>query len=139
MVGGSYLPRNVAAAALEGRISVIATLGGSKAEIDLHQMMRKRLKIMGSTLRPQSVESKGRLAAVLRQRVWPLFESGKLRAPPIYARFPLEDAWRAHELMESSDHIGKLVLLTGPTARDPRERCPKTSAPHRLPQRARAR
>ena len=119
MVGGSYLPRNVAAAALEGRISVIATLGGSKGETDLHQMMRKRLKIMGSTLRPQSVESKGRLAAVLRQRVWPLFESANLRSPPIYARFPLEDAWRAHELMESSDHIGKLVLLTGPTARDP--------------------
>ena len=82
MVGGSYLPRNIEAAAIDGRITVIATQGGAKAEIDLHQVMTKRLKVMGSTLRPQSIESKGRLAAALRQNVWPLFESGKLRAPP---------------------------------------------------------
>ncbi len=113
MVGGSYLPRNIEAAATDGRITVIATQGGAKAEIDLHLMMVKRLKVMGSTLRPQSIESKGRLAAALRQNVWPLFESGELRAPPIYARFPLAEASRAHELMESSEHIGKIVLQVG--------------------------
>jgi putative PIG3 family NAD(P)H quinone oxidoreductase len=110
MVGGSYLARNIEAAAVDGRISVIATLGGAKAELDLQKMMMKRLRIMGSTLRPQSVEAKGRLASALREKVWPLFESGRLRAPPIYARFPLAEAWRAHELMESSEHIGKIVL-----------------------------
>ena len=111
MVGGAYLPRNVAAAALDGRISVISTLGGAKAEVDLYQVMVRRLKIMGSTLRPQSVDSKARLAEALRQRAWPMFESGKLRAPLIYARFELAQAWRAHELMESGEHIGKIVLL----------------------------
>lgn len=113
MVGGSYLPRNVAAAATDGRISVIATLGGSKGEVDLRVIMQKRLKLMGSTLRPQSVQKKGELAAALRERVWPLFESRKLRAPPIFARFLLAEAWRAHELMESSEHIGKIVLRVG--------------------------
>lgn len=110
MVGGPYLPRNVEAAAVDGRITVIATQGGAKAQVDLHKMMVKRLKIMGSTLRPQSVESKGRLASTLRRNVWPLFESGKLRAPPIFARFALAEASRAHELMESSEHIGKILL-----------------------------
>jgi putative PIG3 family NAD(P)H quinone oxidoreductase len=110
MVGGSYLPRNVAAAATDGRISVIATLGGSKGEVDLRVVMQKRLKLMGSTLRPQPVQRKGELAAALRKRVWPLFESRKLRAPPIFAQFPFAEAWRAHELMESSEHIGKIVL-----------------------------
>lgn len=110
MVGGPYLPRNVEAAAVDGRITVIGTQGGAKAEFDMHKMMRKRLKIMGSLLRPQSVENKGRLASALRRNVWPLFESGKLRAPPLYARFPLAEAWRAHELMESSEHIGKILL-----------------------------
>jgi putative PIG3 family NAD(P)H quinone oxidoreductase len=110
MVGGAYLPRNLAAAATDGRISVIATLGGAKAEVDLRLVMQKRLKLMGSTLRPQTVQRKGELAAALREKVWPLFESRKLRAPPIFARFPLAEAWRAHELMESSEHIGKIVL-----------------------------
>jgi NADPH2:quinone reductase len=110
MVGGSYLPRNVAAAAIDGRISVIATLGGAKGEIDLRVLMQKRLKLMGSTLRPQSTTRKGELAAALRRQIWPLFSSGKLRAPPIFAQFSLPEAWRAHELMESSEHIGKIVL-----------------------------
>jgi NADPH:quinone reductase len=113
MVGGPYVPRNVAAAATDGRIAVIATLGGAKGEVDLRQMMTKRLKIMGSTLRPQSIEKKGRLADALRRQVWPLFDSGKLRAPPIHARFQLAEAWRAHELMESSKHIGKILLKVG--------------------------
>jgi NADPH2:quinone reductase len=73
-------------------------------------LMVKRLRIMGSTLRPQTVESKGRLAAALRERVWPMFETGRLRAPPVHARFPLAEAARAHALMESGQHIGKIIL-----------------------------
>jgi NADPH2:quinone reductase len=110
MVGGEYLPRNLNAAAVDGRITQIATLGGAKAELDLRVMMAKRLKIMGSTLRPQSIEAKGRLAQVLRTRVWPLFASGRLVPPPVYARFALAEAHRAHSLMESGEHVGKIVL-----------------------------
>ena len=110
MVGGDYLARNAAAAALEGRIAVIATQGGVKAELDLRVLMSKRLTITASTLRPQSVENKGRIAAALREHVWPLFESRGLK-PVIHARFPLADAALAHKLMESGAHIGKIVLL----------------------------
>jgi putative PIG3 family NAD(P)H quinone oxidoreductase len=111
MVGGDYLARNVAAAALEGRISVIATQGGSRAEIDLRMLMSKRLVLTGSTLRAQPVENKGRLAAALQANVWPLFESGRLR-PHIHARFPMAEAAKAHALMESGQHVGKIVLVT---------------------------
>lgn len=109
MVGGDYVARNVAAAALNGRIALIAHQGGAKAEIDLRPFMVKRLQFSASTLRPQSVESKGRLAAALRQHVWPLFATKRLK-PLIHARFPLADAAGAHELMESDAHIGKIVL-----------------------------
>jgi NADPH2:quinone reductase len=111
MVGGDYVARNVAAAAPEGRIALIATQGGVKAEIDLRQMMSKRITLTASTLRPQSVQNKGRLARALRERVWPLFASKGLK-PAIYARFPLSDAAGAHKLMESDTHIGKIVLVT---------------------------
>ncbi len=111
MVAGSYVPRNMAACAVEGRIAVIATQGGAKAEVDLHALMIKRLTVTGSTLRAQPVENKGRLAAALRTHVWPLFASKRLR-PHIYARFALPEAARAHALMESGEHIGKIVLLT---------------------------
>jgi putative PIG3 family NAD(P)H quinone oxidoreductase len=110
MVGGEYLARNVAAAAVNGRVAVIATQRGTKAELDLRNLMKKRLWLGGSTLRPQSVESKGEIAAALRREVWPLFESKPLR-PVIHARFPLREAARAHALMESGAHIGKIVLL----------------------------
>jgi NADPH:quinone reductase len=109
MVGAAYLARNIAAAAIEGRIALIATLGGHEAQLDLRYLFQKRLSLMASTLRPQSVEQKGRLAQALRSRVWPLFASHHLQ-PPIHARFPLVDARRAHELMESSQHIGKILL-----------------------------
>ena len=109
MVGAAYLARNIAAAAVEGRIALIATLGGHEAELDLRYLFQKRLSLMASTLRPQSVEQKGRLAQELRARVWPLFATHDLQ-PPIHARFPLVDARRAHELMESSEHIGKILL-----------------------------
>ncbi|HUK03372.1 MAG TPA: NAD(P)H-quinone oxidoreductase [Steroidobacteraceae bacterium] len=110
MVGGSYLARDVAAAALDGRIALIALLGGARAELDLRAVLTRRLKILGSTLRPQSLAAKGALAAALRTRVWPWFATGKLRAPPVYARFALAEAWRAHALMESGEHIGKILL-----------------------------
>ena len=110
MVGAEYLARNIAAAAVNGRIALIGTQGGARCEIDLHRVMVKRLWIGGSTLRPQTPQSKGEIAALLRREVWPLFDSKSLR-PVIHARFPLREAARAHALMESSAHIGKIVLL----------------------------
>ncbi|MGA7539636.1 MAG: NAD(P)H-quinone oxidoreductase [Steroidobacteraceae bacterium] len=110
IIGAEYLARNIAASAVNGRIAIIGTQGGAKAEIDLRSVMMKRLWVGGSTLRPQSVESKGEIAAALRQEVWPLFESRGLR-PLIHARLPLTEAARAHALMESGAHIGKIVLL----------------------------
>lgn len=112
MVGGDYMPRNIKAAATDGRIALIATQGGTRADIDLRAVLVKRLKIAGATLRPQSVERKGRLASALRLEVWPLFTTRILRAPPIHARFPLADAAGAHRLMESGEHIGKILLST---------------------------
>jgi NADPH2:quinone reductase len=109
MVGGEYTSRNVTAAAPDGRIALIATQGGNQATIDLRTVLVRRLKIVGSTLRPQSVERKGRLASALRERVWPLFGTRRL-LPPIQARIPLADAAGAHALMESGQHIGKIVL-----------------------------
>ena len=111
MVGGDYLPRNVAAAAVEGRIALIATQGGAKAELDLRPLLTKRLTITASSLRPQPIQNKGRLAQALRQNVWPLFASRGLK-PVIHTRFPLSDAAGAHQLMESGAHIGKIVLVT---------------------------
>lgn len=111
IVGGDYVARNVAAASVEGRIALIATQGGARAELDLRPFMVKRLTLTASTLRPQPVENKGRLAAALRQSVWPLFAAKGLK-PVIHARFPLAEAAAAHELMESDTHIGKIVLET---------------------------
>jgi len=116
MVGGEYMPRNISAAAVEGRIALIATLGGTQATIDLRAVLVKRLTLVGAVLRPQSVEAKGRIAEALRRNVWPLLEAGKLRRPPIHARFPLSQAAEAHTLMESGEHIGKILLVN---QRDP--------------------
>jgi NADPH2:quinone reductase len=110
MVGGSYVERNCAAAATEGRIALIAVLGGARAEIDLRTLLVKRLRLMGATLRPQPLEVKARLAQALTAHIWPWFDSGRLKAPPLYARFALADAAQAHRLMESDEHIGKIVL-----------------------------
>ena len=110
MVGAEYLARNIAAAAEDGRIAIIGTQGGARCEIDLRGMMMKRLWLGGSTLRAQTAARKGDIAVALRQEVWPLFESRSLR-PVIHARFPLREAARAHALMESGSHIGKIVLL----------------------------
>jgi len=111
MVAGDYLPRNIAAAAVDGRIAIIAHQGGSRAEVDIRAIMLKRLILSGSTLRAQPVANKGRIAAALRSQVWPLFASKRLR-PLIHARFPLVEAARAHALMESGQHVGKLILVS---------------------------
>jgi len=110
MVGGDYVGRDAAAAAVEGRIALIALQGGAKAEVDLRPFLTKRLTLTGSTLRVQPPANKGRIAAALREKVWPLFDSKGLK-PVIHARFPLSDAAGAHKLMESGGHIGKIVLL----------------------------
>ena len=109
MVGGDYLARDVRALAPEGRLVMIAHQKGATAELDFAQVMVKRLTITGSTLRPQSVEAKARIAAALRREVWPLLESGRI-APVIDRVFPLEAAAEAHARMESSAHVGKIIL-----------------------------
>lgn len=111
MVGGAYVERNISAAAVDGRIALIAVQGGARADIDLRQIMVKRLKLMGATLRPQSSAAKGRIARDLLNDVWPLFVDRRLMPPPIHARFALPAAADAHALMESGVHIGKIVLL----------------------------
>ena len=109
MVAGDYIPREIDCLADDGRIALIALLKGAKAEIDLGQVLRRRLSISGSTLRPRPVAFKAAVARNLRERVWPLFEQGKLK-PVIYRSFPLAQAAEAHALMESSTHVGKIVL-----------------------------
>ena len=110
MVGGSYVARNLEAAAVGGRIVQIAWLGGSKVEADFAKLMVKRLVWTGSTLRPRPVAEKGAIAEELRQQVWPLLERKTIR-PVIHATFPLGEAAAAHRLMESSEHIGKIMLV----------------------------
>ncbi|WP_018632378.1 NAD(P)H-quinone oxidoreductase [Neomegalonema perideroedes] len=109
MVGGDYLPRNVKAAARDGRIVNIAYQAGSRMEFDFLPVMLKRLTITGSTLRIRSDEDKAGIAEALREYVWPLVESGHLR-PVVDSVFPLERAADAHRRMESSQHVGKIVL-----------------------------
>jgi NADPH:quinone reductase len=109
MVAGSYVARNLDIAALEGRIVVISLLGGAKAEINMGLILTKRLTLTGSTLRARTVAQKAAVAAAVRKNVWPLLASGRVR-PVIHATFPLAEASEAHRLMETSTHIGKIVL-----------------------------
>ncbi|HEY1386551.1 MAG TPA: NAD(P)H-quinone oxidoreductase [Dongiaceae bacterium] len=111
MVGGDYINRNLQCLAVEGRLVQIAFLKGAKAEINLASIMIKRQTVTGSTLRPRSVAEKGAIAKALEEKVWPLIASGQVR-PLIHATFPLEQAAGAHRLMESSAHLGKIVLTT---------------------------
>jgi putative PIG3 family NAD(P)H quinone oxidoreductase len=108
MVGGAYFAKNLDALAVEGRLVIIATLQGTKGELPIFKMMTKRLTIMGTTLRARTVTEKGAIARVLRDKAWPLIEAGA--KPRIHATFPLAQAAEAHKLMESSAHIGKIVL-----------------------------
>lgn len=109
MVAGDYLPREMQCLADDGRIVIIALLGGAKAQIDLGQVLRRRLTITGSTLRPRSVQFKRDIAAQLKEKVWPLLEKRQIQ-PVIHAVLPLQAAAQAHALMESGQHIGKIVL-----------------------------
>ncbi|QYG06730.1 MULTISPECIES: NAD(P)H-quinone oxidoreductase [unclassified Janthinobacterium] len=109
MVGGDYLPREIDCLADDGRIGLIAVQGGTKATLDLGQVLRRRLSVSGSTLRPRPVAFKAAIANHLRTTVWPLIEAGKIK-PVIYQTFPLEKASEAHALMEASTHVGKIML-----------------------------
>jgi NADPH2:quinone reductase len=109
MVGGDYVPKELKILADDGRLVFIAFLRGPKTELDINEVMRRRLTLTGSTLRPRPVEFKGYVAKNLREKIWPLIEAGKIK-PEIYKTFPLEQAADAHRLMETSQHIGKIVL-----------------------------
>jgi NADPH2:quinone reductase len=109
MVGGPYVARNMAAAAMFGRIVSIATLGGVRAEINMAVMMHKRLTLTGSTLRSRPLAQKAAIAEAVRHSVWPWFASGRVR-PVVHATFPLAEAAAAHRLMETSTHVGKIML-----------------------------
>jgi NADPH:quinone reductase len=113
MVGAPYITRNIRSLGMDGRLVMIAFLQGSKVQdFDFVQVMVKRLMITGSTMRPRTTAQKGQIAAELRQKVWPALDAG--RCPPvIYATFPLAQAAEAHRLMESSAHIGKIMLTLG--------------------------
>jgi NADPH:quinone reductase-like Zn-dependent oxidoreductase len=109
MVGGDYVARNLRCIAMHGRIVNIAFQKGSKVEVDLLPIMVKRLTLTGSTLRPRSVAEKAEIARSLEAKVWPLFAAGRCK-PAIFKTFPLAEAAGAHRLMESSQHVGKIVL-----------------------------
>ncbi|MEH6474482.1 MAG: NAD(P)H-quinone oxidoreductase [Sneathiella sp.] len=109
MVGGDYIQRNISALAMEGRLVYIAFLGGAKAEVNFAPVMMKRLTITGSTLRPQSVQAKSEIGMKLEEKVWPLLNAGTVK-PIIDSVFDLKDARKAHERIDDSSHIGKIVL-----------------------------
>lgn len=112
IVGGEYAARNIAVLAVDGRLVQIGLMGGAAlATIDLGVILQRRLTITGSTLRARTVEEKGVIAAALRREVWPFLEDGRVK-PVIYRTYPLVEAAAAHRLMESSEHVGKIVLTT---------------------------
>jgi NADPH2:quinone reductase len=109
MVAGSYVAREIECLAEDGRLVIIAVQGGVKAEINAGLVLRKRLTVTGSTLRPRSVEFKAAIAKALKEKVWPLLSAGRIK-PVIHSTFAAADAAKAHTLMESNSHIGKIVL-----------------------------
>lgn len=109
MVGGDYVGRDLQALATDGRIAMIATQGGRTAQVDLAMLMRKRAVLTGSHLRPRSVNQKAAIVASLREKIWPLYDDGRIR-PVIDASFPLADAAAAHRALQAGKHIGKIVL-----------------------------
>ncbi len=113
MVGGTYLKRNLSVMAVEGRLVQIGFLQSATVEnFDMRPIIRRRLTVTGSTLRARSVQQKAAVAAALREKIWPLLDKGLVK-PLIHATFPLEQARQAHEMMESSSHLGKILLVTG--------------------------
>ena len=117
MVAGSYVAREIECLAEDGRLVIIAVQGGIKAEINAGLVLRKRLTITGSTLRPRSLEFKTAIAKALKEKVWPLLASGAIK-PVIHSTFAAGDAAKAHTLMESNQHIGKIVLTWGSDGRE---------------------
>jgi NADPH2:quinone reductase len=110
MVGAAYLGRNLRSLAMDGRLVIIAFLGGHQADaVDLRPVMTKRLTVTGSTMRPRTTAQKGAIAAALEEKVWPMLAAGRC-GPRIFRTFPLAGAAEAHRLMESSEHIGKIML-----------------------------
>jgi NADPH2:quinone reductase len=109
MVAGSYVAREVECLAEDGRLVIIAVQGGVKAELNAGLVLRKRLTVTGSTLRPRSIEFKAAIAKALKEKVWPLLSAGRIK-PVIHSTFAAADAAKAHALMESNSHIGKIVL-----------------------------
>jgi len=109
MVGGDYVPRELKCLADDGRLVFIAFLRGPKTDFDIGDVMRRRLTVTGSTLRPRAIEYKGKVARALRETIWPHIEAGRIR-PQVFRTFPLAQAADAHRLMESGEHIGKIVL-----------------------------
>jgi putative PIG3 family NAD(P)H quinone oxidoreductase len=112
IIAGDYFPRNLECLGLNGRLVQIGVIGGARTTIDLTRVLQRRLTITGSTLRARTVEEKGHLAREVEANVWPLIESGRVR-PIIDRSFPLDQAANAHRRLESSEHIGKIVLTTG--------------------------
>ncbi|HKK31299.1 MAG TPA: zinc-binding dehydrogenase, partial [Alphaproteobacteria bacterium] len=112
MVGGSYIQRELEVLAREGRLCFVALMEGTKAEVNFGLVHRKHLTVTGSTLRSRPVEDKGAICRALEKKAWPLFGTGSAW-PVTYERFPLAEAGKSHELMESSRHIGKILLTTG--------------------------
>ena len=140
MVGGPYLADNIELLREDGRLVLIAALGGAKAEVNLGQIFVKRLTITGSTLRNRSPAEKGRIADALRQHVWPLLEQRAL-APVVQATFPLADAAKAHEILEANQTMGKIALIVdaasdGQGTGIRRERTPDTRSVRPLARRA---
>ncbi|MGH6841965.1 MAG: zinc-binding dehydrogenase, partial [Methylocella sp.] len=113
MVGGTYLQRNLSVMAAEGRLVQIGLLQSAAVEnFDLRPIMLRRLTLTGSTLRARSVQQKAAVAAALREKIWPLLDKGVMK-PQIFTTFSLDEARQAHEMMESSAHLGKILLVTG--------------------------
>ena len=111
LVGGDYVPRDLAALATEGRVVVLSTMGGSEVRLDLSLLLRKRAKIIGSSLRGRSNAEKAQIALDLQQAIWPLLEARRPIAPVVDSVFPFARAQEAHERLESTEHIGKIVLV----------------------------
>jgi len=112
MVAGPYVDREIQCLADDGRLVIIALLGGAKGEVNFSEILRRRLTVTGSTLRPRPVAFKQDIASKLRERIWPLLEARRIK-PVIHATFPLEQASEAHALMEASTHVGKIMLDVG--------------------------
>jgi putative PIG3 family NAD(P)H quinone oxidoreductase len=115
IVGGAYLERNIDALATEGRLVLIATLGGAEGTLSISKLMQKRGTIFGSTLRARTISEKGAIAARLREHIWPMLPEKRSIRPVIDAVFNLSEARKAHERMERGDHVGKIVLTTSRT------------------------